>query len=157
MQNIWNWLEMFFFSHFENQSVLRRQQWNREALQRLIFRIPSSRFFVFLASSLLFRVPDHLLNSFELLLITPPDSFVFLAAPSLSLFNSSKKQRAQVKANSHWINMTFKTMQGIRIIVMDSSMFPVGIKFLCKWNLYLSSFRFALNIESDVFSISIIL
>lgn len=104
MQNIWNWLEIFFFSHFENQSVLRRQQWNREALQRLIFRIPSSRFFVFLASSLLFRVPDHLLNSFELLLITPPDSFVFLAAPSLSLFNSSKKQRAQVKANSHWIN-----------------------------------------------------
>lgn len=52
---------------------------------------------------------------------------------------------------------TFKTMQGIRIIVMDSSMFPVGIKFLCKWNLYLSSFRFALNIESDVFSISIML
>lgn len=106
MQNIWNWLKMFFFFFFYILRINQFSEGNSETVRpcRDIFRIPSSRFFVFLASSLLFRVPNHLLNSFELLLNTPPDSFVFLAAPSLSLFHSSKKQRAQVKANSHWIN-----------------------------------------------------
>lgn len=63
---------------------------------------PPPLFFVFLASSLLFRVPGHLLDFSVLLLIALlPDHLFFLLCPLLFPFCSLRTQRTRVKANSH--------------------------------------------------------